>query len=327
MIKNSWVGQTPGKEMDTMNPPPVTVVVSTRNRSEYILKTVQSILLNDYPSFEVLVIDQSENDLTEAILRPLLGDPRFRYLRSPTKGLSVGRNLAISATQSQFIAITDDDCEVPTHWIRELVSSFAVDHRIGIIFGNTLAASHDRTAGFIPAYIRSEPFLARGIHEKNRVEGISACMGLRRNLWQILGGFDEMLGAGSPFKASEEIDFTIRALLAGYFVYETPNVVVLHHGFRTWEQGQVLIQGYLYGIGAMFMKHLKCGHWGVIQVLLHLAWRWAFQHPVVDFGHRPPRGLRIKGFIQGFIAGALHPVDKNRGHYLRKTDKSPVQSR
>ena len=99
--------------MDAMNPPPVTVVVSTRNRSEYILKTVQSVLLNDYPNFDVLVMDQSENDLTEAILRPLLGDPRFRYLRTPTKGLSVGRNLAISATQSQFIALTDDDCEVP----------------------------------------------------------------------------------------------------------------------------------------------------------------------------------------------------------------------
>jgi len=48
-----------------MNPPPVTVVVSTRNRSEYILKTVQSVLLNDDPNFDVLVMDQSENDLTE----------------------------------------------------------------------------------------------------------------------------------------------------------------------------------------------------------------------------------------------------------------------
>jgi GT2 family glycosyltransferase len=313
--------------MDAMNPPPVTVVVSTRNRNEYIFKAVQSILLNDYPNFDVLVMDQSENDLTEDILKPLLGHPRFQYIRTPTKGLSVGRNLAISSTQSPFIAITDDDCEVPTHWIRELVASFAVDHRIGIIFGNTLAASHDRTAGFIPAYIRSEPILACSIHEKHRVEGISACMGVRRSLWQALGGFDEMLGAGSPFKSSEEIDFTIRALLAGYFVYETPKVEVLHHGFRTWEQGQVLIQGYLYGIGAMFMKHLKCGHWGVVYVLLHLAWRWAFQHPVVDFGHRPPRKLRLSAFFQGLIAGALHPVDKNRGHYLRKGDRSPVQSR
>jgi len=299
-----------------MDPPPVTVVVSTRNRSEYILKTVQSILLNDYPSFEVIVVDQSDNDLTETALKPILHRPHLRYLKTPTRGLSVGRNLAISTTQSQFIAITDDDCETPTNWLRELVSSFAVDRRTGIIIGNTLPASHDRTAGFIPAYVRSEPFLARGIHEKHRVEGISACMGLRRSLWQVLGGFDEMLGAGSPFKSAEEIDFTIRALLAGYFVYETPDVVVVHYGFRTWEQGQVLIHGYLYGIGAMFMKHLKCGHWGVIQVLLHLLWRWAFKHPVVDFGHRPPRWLRLTGFVQGFLAGALHPVDKTTGLYL-----------
>jgi GT2 family glycosyltransferase len=199
------------------------------------------------------------------------------------------------------------------------VSSFAVNLRTGIIFGNTLPASHDHTVGFIPAYVRREPFLARGLHEKHRVEGISACMGLRRSLWQVLGGFDEMLGAGSPFKSAEEMDFTIRALLAGYFVYETPDVMVVHHGFRTWEQGANLIQGYLYGIGAMFIKHIKCGHWEVIQLLAHLAWRWAFKNPAVDFGHRPSRWLRLSGFIQGFLAGAHHPLDKTKGRYIRKT--------
>lgn len=304
--------------MDKTDQPNVTVVISTRNRGSRIVKTIQTILLNDYPHFELRVIDQSEDDTTETSLRPILGDSRFHYLRSPTEGVSAGRNVGICHTQSEFIALTDDDCETPKNWLRELVTAFTFDHRIGIVFGNTLPGPHDRTVGFISAYVRNEPFLSQSILEKHRVEGTGACMGLRRSVWQVLGGFDEMLGTGAYFKSAEETDLTIRALLAGYFVYETPHVAVVHHGFYTWEQSRTLIHGYLYGIGAMFAKHLKCRHWSVIQLLLHLAWRWAFEHPVVDFGHRPSRGLRLKAFIQGFWAGVTTSVNRRTGHYVHR---------
>jgi GT2 family glycosyltransferase len=229
----------------------------------------------------------------------------------------VARNFAISNSHSEFIATTDDDCETPRNWLNEMMAAFASNDRIGIVFGNTLPGLHDCHAGFIPAYTLNEPCLARSIHDKHRVEGISACMGLRRTVWQRVSGFDEMLGAGAFFKAAEDFDFTIRALRAGYFVYETPNVAVVHHGFRTWDQGESLIKGYLYGIGAMFAKHLKCGYWSVIRVLFRLGWRWAFKNPVVDFGHRPPRGIRLNAFVRGFLVGLRYPVNKTSGHYLK----------
>ena len=302
---------------DKAHTPTVTVLVCTRNRGDGIVNTVQSILLNDYPNFELRIVDQSEDELTESSLRPFIGNPRVRYLRTATKGLSVARNLALRTTQNEFIATTDDDCETPTHWLKELVAAFSLNNRIGIVFGNVLSGPHNPNRGFISSYVQHEPSLARNIFEKHHVEGISGCMGLRRSLWQRLGGFDEMLGAGARFKSAEEIDLTIRALIADYYVYETPNLSVIHHGFHTWEQGRSLIQGYLYGIGAMYAKHLKCRHWSIIQVLLHLAGRWAFEHPVVDFGHRPPRWLRLAAFTRGFADGAFVPVERATGTYKR----------
>ena len=73
--------------MDKIDPPQVTVVISTRNRAERIVKAVQTILENDYPHFEVRVIDQSEDDLTETSLRTFLGNPRFHYMRTHIKGI------------------------------------------------------------------------------------------------------------------------------------------------------------------------------------------------------------------------------------------------
>ena len=302
--------------MDKIDPPQVTVVISTRNRAERIVKAVQTILENDYPHFEVRVIDQSEDDLTETSLRTFLGNPRFHYMRTHIKGISAGRNLGIDRAQTEFIGLTDDDCETPKNWLKELMVAFAVNSRIGIVFGNVLSGPYDSRAGFTPTYLLTKPLLAVNIRDKHRVEGISACMGIRRSLWEKLGGFDEMLGTGGPFKSAEDTDFTIRALLAGYFVYETPNVRVVHQGFRTWEEGRNLIGGYLYGIGAVFAKQLKCGHWSVIQVLTHLMWRWAFGHPVVEFGHFPSRWLRLIAFMKGFLAGAINPVDRNTSHFI-----------
>ena len=302
--------------MDRNYTPPVTVVISTRNRGDRVVKTVQTILENDYSHFELRVIDQSEDNTTENSLQPFLGDPRFHYLRTTTKGISIGRNLGISNTQNEFIALTDDDCETPAGWLRELVTAFSVDRRIGVMFGNALSAPHDSKAGFIPTYVSTKPFLAFNISDKYYVEGISACMGLRRSVWQVLGGFDEMLGAGAPFKAAEENDFTIRALLSGYFVYETPNVTVIHHGFRTWKQGLTLMDGYWKGTGAMFAKHFKSRHWPIVLLLLRLAWRWVFGHPRVNLGSHPPRWLRLRAFLCGFLAGLMNPVDRSKGHFV-----------
>jgi hypothetical protein len=112
-------------------------------------------------------------------------------------------------------------------------------------------------------------------------------------------------------------------LLEGFFVYAAPQVEVTHYGFRSWSDGGALIEGYLYGIGAMVGKHIKCGNWGILLYLAHLAWRWAFAGPVVEFGHQPPRWLRLKAFVRGALTGLFTPVLFRRG--LFKRPGSPVR--
>ncbi len=295
--------------------PAVTVIISTCNRGARILTALRSVLANDTQGFEVIIVDQSSDGVTEESIRHLLDDSRVRYERSQTRGISSGQNLGCRLSRGRIIATTDDDCEVPPNWIATLASAFDLNRRIGIVFGNVVAGPHDHDAGFIPAYTRREPYLATGIKEKHRVEGISACMGVRRDVWETLGGLDEMLGAGARFPAAGETDLAIRSLLAGYFVYESPDVYVIHHGFRTRADGRVLIGGYMRGLGAMLAKHVKCGHWSVLRVMVQLASRWAFSRPVVDLGRRPPRLHRLACFMNGFVSGLSIPVDRSSGHF------------
>jgi GT2 family glycosyltransferase len=292
--------------------PWITVVISTRNRAAFVVRCVASILRNPYPNFDLQVVDQSSDNTTEYALTGLREDPRLHYLHSPLEGLSAGRNLGIAQARGELIACTDDDCETPPDWLDGMVSALAREPRATAVYGNVRPIAHDRAAGFIPGYLREKPVLARNLRQYYLADGMSGCMGLRRSMWEKLGGFDVMLGAGARFRAAEDMDFAIRTLLSGFWVAATPEVEVMHHGFRSWDEGRTLIQGYLFGIGAMIAKHLKCGNWSILHYLAHLAWRWAFTGPAIDLGQTPPRWLRLRAWLLGAAAGIAQPVDRHR---------------
>jgi GT2 family glycosyltransferase len=234
----------------------------------------------------------------------------------PAVGSSRARNAGVALAEGEIIGLLDDDCEVPPDWVRQLLDAFALDARIGLVFGNVQPGPHDATRGFIPAYARRQPCLARTIHDKHHVEGMSACMGIRRSVWEALGGFDTMLGVGAPLQAGAEVDLTIRALQAGCFVYETPSLTLVHHGFRDWTAGRLLIRRYWYGAGAVYAKHLKRDARNTCSVLFRLGWRWAFgRSRVAQSLGRPHRMLRLATFVRGFAAGLLTPVDDRTGHF------------
>lgn len=302
-----------------MTPPGarISAVISTRNRASVFEVAVLSILRNDHPDFEVIVVDQSSDGLTEAAFARFPADPRLHYRRSATTGRSAGLNAGIRDARGDLVAMTDDDCQVPPDWLRQIENAFALDRRIGIVFGNVLPAPQDRAAGCIPSYVRQQPFLARGIRDKNQVEGLGACMAVRRSVWQSLGGFDEMLGAGARFQAGEDGDLALRALLAGHRIHETPAVWLTHYGLRSWEQLPALIDGYWRGTGAMLAKPLKSGHWQMLPLLLRLVARWAVGSSTVgsSLGPRPRKIARLLSFCRGFLAGLACPVDRRTGRF------------
>lgn len=299
--------------------PAITVVVATRNRAETVAATVASVANGDWVGLELVVVDQSDDDSTRGGLCPFLTDPRVRYLRSGTSGVSAARNEGIEAARNELIAITDDDCVPSTRWLRDVAEAFDYDERIAVVFGNVLPAPHDAQLGFVPAHVRSEAILLDGIGDAYGVQGMSACMGLRRSAWQALGGFDLVLGAGAPLKSGAEVDLAIRALAAGYCVLQTPRVAVVHHGFRSWDEGRTLVQRYWYGTGAMLAKHAKSRTRGVSRLAGRLAWRWAFGRSAVavSLGRRAYRLTRLLAFVRGFAKGLATPVDRatNRFRY------------
>jgi GT2 family glycosyltransferase len=301
-----------------VTPGPVTVVIPTRNRGARVAATVHTVLANDHPDFEVVVVDESDGGATHAALDDFDAEPRLRYVRTEARGSAAGRNAGVREARGEIVAITDDDCEVPPDWLRKLVAAFEVDHRTGLVFGNVRAGPHDTEAGFVVSFERERGALATSLAESHRVDGVAACMGVRRSAWEALGGFDTMLGLGAPLRSAAEIDFGLRALRAGYYVYETPDWSATHHGFRPAGESRAVIDRYWYGTGAVMAKSLKLRDWRVWQLPLRLAWRWARRgREGVDLDGRFHPWLRLGAFARGLAAGLLTPLDQSTGCYRR----------
>lgn len=304
-----------------MSLPTISAVICTRNRGERAVSAVTSILRNDHPSFELIVVDQSTDTVTANALQPFQADPRLRYVASPTKGLGIARNIGLQLARSPFVAFTDDDCRVPSNWLQSIEAELTREPRAAVVFCNVVAGPHDKSAGFIPAYQRRQRAVVRTFWAKCRARGIGAGMAVRRDLVLAMGGFDESLGAGGRFPSAEDADLALRAIVHGWYVVETPATYVIHDGFRTWSEARELAARDWEGLGAAYIKPLKAGYWRAGIVLLYELLVPAFIEPLMPLLRlQRPRGLgRLVALIRGCVRGLAVPIDSEHLVYQRAT--------
>jgi glycosyltransferase involved in cell wall biosynthesis len=300
--------------------PFVSVIVCTRDRGASIKGAIETILANAYPSFELIVIDQSSDDLTDQTVKLFRSDPRLRYFRTDTSGSGLARHIGIEVAQSDIVFMTDDDCEVPPDWLSKMVALFERCPMVGMAFCDVVAGPYDPTKGFIPISESSVDRLITNLREWCAAggAGIGAGMGMRKSVVRAIGGFDAMLGAGGYFGSGAETDVALRMVLHGHHVYRTISTKVVHHGFRSFEQGRSLHRRYMRGVAAFYTKLVKCGYWEVLPVFLYETWRTVVGPALYYTLHlrKPPVLGRALYLLKGLLQGLRTPVDRNRELYL-----------
>ena len=295
----------------------IAVVVSTRNRPDDVVGCVRTILANTSPSFELVVVDQSDRPVSPPPEAEFAGDSRLRWIRTTTRGLSASRNVAIAATSAPVIAFTDDDCRVPQDWVASVESAFAKDDELALLFGAVILRPEDRVKGYAAEF---EPHAVREFKSTlppaDAAWGVGANMSVRRSTFDKVGTFDVMLGAGAPLFAAEEIDLTIRALGAGLKVVHTPAIAVIHLGVREGAAASHLMRGYGVGLGATLGKHMRLGTRGAATLLtgwLGLQLRRSVLN--VMRGHRNPGFGLAAAVARGALRAFRMPLDKAHGMF------------
>lgn len=292
----------------------VSVVVCTRNRGDNVLPTATSILKQTHADFELLILDQSDDDSTERALTTLPPDPRVCHHRLDLPGKPLAQNHALKLITTDLLVFTDDDCEAAPDWLEAICAAFAADPKIGCLFGDVAAASHDSNQGFIPYnHIPQDKTIAR-VWDFLRMPGlkdfgIGANLAVRRDAIEGMGGFDPCVGPGAKYGYADDHDLAVRMLLAGWKVHFSSKAQIIHFGFREWKHSAEDVRRTGYGFGATFAKYLRCGsiYWGALRMLgyflAQIAWR--------GIRFKRPLGVAFpSGFVRGLIAGMRQPLNR-----------------
>ncbi|MER5771355.1 glycosyltransferase [Streptomyces sp. NPDC001985] len=258
-------GHADGIATDPTDPrepaPTVSVVIATRERPEQLARALDSLLAQDHPGFEIVVVDNAPLTTgTEDLVSGAYRD-RVRYVREEVPGLAIAHNRGVAVAAGEVIAFTDDDVIADPHWLTALTAPFAADPGLGCTTGLILPArlgtpaqilleSHGGFAkGFAPrtwdpaAPPADEPlfpFTAGSF-------GSGANMAFRAAALRAAGGFDPATGTGTPARGGDDLYAFVSVLAAGHRLCYTPEALVWHHHRETWRD--LTNQAYGYGAG------------------------------------------------------------------------------
>ena len=88
----------------------VSIVMPSYNTDGYIKESIESVLYQSYPYWELIIVDDCSTDNTDEIIKPYLTDDRIRYLKNEkNSGAAVSRNYALREAKGKWIAFLDSD--------------------------------------------------------------------------------------------------------------------------------------------------------------------------------------------------------------------------
>lgn len=204
-----------------MTAPAFTVVIPLFNKAGFIRATVASVLAQDHPDFELILVDDGSTDGSAEAVGDLLG-PRVRLIRQDNAGPGPARNRGIAEASGDWIALLDaDDRWRPNHLsvLAGLVHAFPAAGAVTTGFRRISPGDADALQAVRPA-----PGPGRLIDyfmEARRRELIcSSSAAVRRDAAQALGGF-------APFRPGEDMHFWVRLAL-DHPIAATPTETALY---------------------------------------------------------------------------------------------------
>jgi poly-beta-1,6-N-acetyl-D-glucosamine synthase len=164
--------------------PPVSVIIAARDEARNLSKYLPGILEQDYPDFEVIVIDDQSIDGTGELLEEMQKQyPRLKIVTitehvNEFAGKKLALTLGIKAAQHEILLFTDADCvPVSDQWIREMASAYT-NENTEIVLG---FSPYKVKSSLINLFIRFDTFYTALQYFSLTLAGMPY-MGVGRNL-------------------------------------------------------------------------------------------------------------------------------------------------
>ena len=163
--------------------PGVSVVICGKNEAQNLRNFLPHVLEQDYPEFEVVVVNDSSTDESEEVLMELtVKYKRLRFTSIPAderhkRGKKLALTIGLKAANHAHVVLTDADCyPVSELWLQRMASNFSDTHKIVLGYGG-----YERKKGLLNTIIRYETTFTALQYLGYAIRGLPY-MGVGRNL-------------------------------------------------------------------------------------------------------------------------------------------------
>jgi GT2 family glycosyltransferase len=189
----------------------VSVIVPSHRRLEPLRACLTSLLASDFPAdrFEILVVDDGNEELLEATVAAEFDRARVTWLRQESNGgPAAARNAGARQARGAYLAFIDDDCLAAPDWLSALHRGLerspgaAVGGALADVSGGSLFCAADQALlDVVYEYYNRNPADAKFLATANFAVPAAG--------FRAIGGFDER------YRTSEDRDFCARWLASG----------------------------------------------------------------------------------------------------------------
>ena len=163
--------------------PPVSLVICARNEEDNLRRFLPLVLEQDYPNYEVIVVNDCSFDNSYDLLKELaltyrhLKVANIKEVEGREHGKKFAMTIGIKAAQHETLVLTDADCYPSSnHWISSIMDAYEPGKEIVLGYGK-----YERKPGFLNLMIRFDTFYIATQYLSMALRG-KAYMGVGRNL-------------------------------------------------------------------------------------------------------------------------------------------------
>jgi len=163
--------------------PPVSVIICAKNEDENLTEFLPKILTQDYPDFEVIVVNDCSYDNTENVIDefakifPNLRKANIKEDAYYKHGKKFAMLVGIKAAKNNCLVFTDADCyPASEHWLKEMAAGFTSEREIVLGYG-----AYEKQKGFLNTLIRFDTFMIAVQYLSSAIKN-KPYMGVGRNM-------------------------------------------------------------------------------------------------------------------------------------------------
>jgi len=203
--------------------PLVSVLVPSYNEEKVIERALSSLLKQEYPHFEVIVIDDGSTDGTSQAAGKFAGDygnAKIRVLRQPNRGKAAALNMGISVARGELVLCMDADSQLVPEAISSMVRHF-IDKDVAAVAGNVKVKNRFNLWTRLQAleYVEGLNMVRQAQGFFRSVNIIPGPIGMfRRQVLLNVGGYESDTFA-------EDADLTLKMVSFGYGIRYEPRAV------------------------------------------------------------------------------------------------------